>query len=184
MDQRPARDKVLKHLRTAVAAGTGLALACSGPHKGGAQQTQGGGSDEGPPIVCDPLPPPMNCDMELTTDRLDSMLDTDARCVKTDRGFGIELSLVVRQFFRPPRLEIAGEPTIEGAKLLNKKGHQESLILTCLPEEGKKAFHVTVRFACDTKSFISAIEVPVPVTMTEGLSVEPVVTAVRQNEKK
>lgn len=128
----------------------------------------------------------MNCEMELTTDSLDSLLQTDARCVKTDQGLAIDLSLAVQQFFGPPRLKIAGEPTIEGAKLLNKNktGHPESLLLTCLPEKGKKALGVTVPFACDTKSFTSAIEVHVPARMTEGLSVEPVVTAGPKSQKE
>lgn len=172
----PTREKVLKHLRAAAVAGASLAMACgpgqSGGKGAGAQTPREpqrpGEHTDGPPMVCDPLPPPMNCEAESRPGYLSTYLYRSARWVRTPRGFAVELRLEVAGRAGAQGLDFGADPQVKGARVLKVTKQGRWRVLTVVPGKGQKAFTVEVPILCNGRPAELALDVNTTGVPKEG----------------
>jgi hypothetical protein len=130
------RGRVLRHLRRllpkTVIAGAAL-------HLSGCDVT-------GPPIVCDPLPPPVDCSAELTTEYLSQWAWWQARWVQREDGLAIEIFVDLSR----QNLHFTAEPGLEGATAVDLTTGETSLTIICTPAVSATAVNVTVPVTCDS----------------------------------
>ncbi|MHC4443255.1 MAG: hypothetical protein ACYTF1_09355 [Planctomycetota bacterium] len=133
----PVRIKTLRHMRkllikTAAAGATLSVAGSSGPCN----------------IVCDPLPPPVDCTTDLTSNYLDFWISQSARWVQSDSGLAIEISLSIAQLADPSSLLFTGDPVLEGATLVESNNGGTSLTFTCVPDQGATTVTVSAPISC------------------------------------
>ena len=176
----PAREKVLRHLRTAAVAGASLAMACgpgqSGGKGAGAQTPpepqKPGEHKDGPPMVCDPLPPPMNCEADSRPGYLSTYLYRQARWVRTPRGFVVELRLEVTGRAGSRGLDFAADPRVMGAGVLKLTKDGRRRVLSILPGKGQKGFTVEVPLLCSGRPAELALDVNTAGTPKDGATLQ------------
>lgn len=144
------RQKVLRHLKMATTAGIGVALACSGAcgASSSSQQHPTTTIPEAPPIVCDPLPPPIRCDMEMIPQNLATILTATAIRVETDKGPAVKVSLELPGYPGAEVLSIAGRPELKGGKTLTERRERNIYELVALPDPGRKNMELKVLLQC------------------------------------
>jgi hypothetical protein len=176
----PAREKVLKHLRAAAVVGASLSMACgpgqSGGKGAGAQTPREpqkpGEHKDGPPMVCDPLPPPVNCDADSRSGLLSNYLYRSARWVRTPTGFVVELRIEVAYWAGSHGLDFAADPRVKGAGVLKVTKEAKLRLLTILPGKGQKGFTVDVPLLCGDRPADLRLDVNTTGTPVQGAPLE------------
>jgi hypothetical protein len=133
------REKVQRHLREALAdaAFGGLALGAA------ASWAQG----KGPPVVCDPLPPPIRCEDAPTVAELGRRLSPRAAPVKEGGETLVRLRF---DGYGPVQL---GAPRADGAVLVRERpGPADRFEATFEPNKKGAKFRVTVPVECAKRS--------------------------------
>lgn len=179
----PAREKVLRHLKTAAVAGASLAMACR-PGAGGKGQgshnpqepQKPGEHKDGPPLVCDPLPPPLNCDMASKPGYLNTFLYREAKWVLGPRGWTVELRLEVAGWTEPQGLDFAADPKVKGAEVLKVTKEGRKRVLSLLPAKGAKSFTVELPMLCGGRPAELKLDVDTTAAPSPGAQLEVRVT--------
>ncbi|UCE61517.1 MAG: hypothetical protein JSU63_07160 [Phycisphaerales bacterium] len=133
---RPVRNRTLHHMRKLLAdtAVAGAALHLSG----------------GCFLSVDPLPPPLDCTADLTGDTLDDWLywqSRRARWIQTEDELRILVELGV--WDAESKVSISGEPTLEGATLLESQTADTSMTFTCIPVDGATSAAISFPIRCE-----------------------------------
>jgi hypothetical protein len=172
----PARESVLRHLKTAALAGASLALACKGPSAGGTDPNKNEPQEpppptshrDGPPIVCDPLPPPVNCEAISDSAYLITFLSKEAKVVRTEKGMGVELSVTAGYGPQQESLRFPQKPKLKGAEAIKVELLGAQLRVVFIPEKGAKKVTVEAPLACGERSTVVTFEVDVSAKPVEG----------------
>lgn len=181
----PAREAVLKHLRTAALTGAGLALACSGgPAKGDSPTTA---SDTGrippaerpdePPMVCDPLPPPINCDHPEELGTLQSVVGREAQWVETEKGLGVRVTVTLWSQRQPGAATFEEGAEVTGGTLLSAEREPERFIAVFVPSETGTTVRLLLHLRCETRTIPLALSVELPAKGQAGQSMRPEIVA-------
>ncbi len=131
MPTRRVRDRTLRHLRKLLAdTGTaGAALCMSGC------------------IGCDPPPPPVDCTSDLTTSYIHEWAYWRAQWINTEDQLSILVEVDLWDYEK--KLAFAGEPTLEGATLLESEITETSMMFTFTPLEGVTSVTAFVPMQCE-----------------------------------
>ena len=163
-------------MKTAAVAGASLALACKGPSAGGTDPNKNEPQEpppptshrDGPPIVCDPLPPPVNCEAISDTSYAITFLSKEAKVVKTEKGLGVELSVTAGYGPQQESLRFPEKPKLKGAEAVKVDLLGARLVVVFVPEKGAKKVAVETPLACGQRSTTVTFEVDVSAPPKEG----------------
>jgi hypothetical protein len=156
------RERTISHLeklmRTATAAGAGLALVCNAQTKG-----------QKPPVVCDPLPPPVGCCENPDQFLVRGCLDHQTQWHKVGGAWVLRLSLWA--IHRPVKGVISfdalkkGSVRVQGAILRDFIKESQKVTLELAPVRNPKQVEVELSVQCDQKT--------IPLKLTLDLSEPP-----------
>jgi len=118
----------------------------------GAALSMGGSQCDRPPIVCDPLPPPINCALELTSEYLSQFVSRQVRWVSDGSGSNIEVVLTVIEWDTSSDLSFSGAPALEGGTLVQSNILETTATFVIAPLDGATTVNITVPVNCQEKS--------------------------------
>jgi hypothetical protein len=154
------RRRALEHLesilkKTAAGAALGL-VACEG----------GCG-----PMVCDPLPPPLECTGDASTSAILEYISASAAWRSNEGDFVVGVTLGVHLYEANGSLVFSGDPDATGAVLSNVVRQDHQLQFYCTPDEGATEVVVVVPVACNGADEELVVTLQVDGEPAEGLSV-------------
>lgn len=128
------RQRIERHLRQLVTAGavTGASLqltAC-------------------PPVVCDPLPPPLTCSGDMGTDDFNSWIYRSAMWISSGGGVLASVTLQIELYGDAGRLAFTAAPTLQGGSLVDHTLTEHQLDLKIRPDTGVDEVLITVPVDC------------------------------------
>jgi hypothetical protein len=158
------RQRIERHLRQLVTAGavTGASLqltAC-------------------PPVVCDPLPPPLTCSGDMGTDDFNSWIYRNAMWISADAGVLASVTLQIELYGDAGRLAFTAVPVVQGGTLVHHTLAERQLDLQVRPDSGVDEVLITVPVDCKgiAEQLVLALDVStaaqvgqsIPVASAEG----------------
>jgi len=131
----PARSKTMCHLRRLLLVGAagGAASQCTGC-----------------PIVCDPLPPPMQCSADPGAYALFERLYPGATWQREATEWVVAVRMTYSPYGDDDPVTFTGPPVIVGGTLRGHAVTGATLEFTFLPDAGATTVEVTVPLDCDT----------------------------------
>lgn len=123
---------------------------------------------DGPPIVCDPLPPPVNCEAISDTSYAITFLSKEAKVVSTEKGLGVELSVTAGYGPQQDSLRFPEKPKLKGAEAIKVDLLGARLVVVFVPERGAKKVTVEMPLACGQRSTVITFEVDISAPPKEG----------------
>jgi hypothetical protein len=148
-----ARQRTLRHLRGLLAkAVAGAALGATGC--------------DPPPIVCDPLPPPVDC-TDLAAGDVARWLTGDATWIGTAAEAGIR----VRLSFYGSEVTFVGSPTVDAGTTQDVEADMGELTFTYVPAAGVETARVSVMVQCRSDSATVVMMLDLQGTAAPGVAV-------------
>lgn len=124
------------------------------------------------PVVCDPLPPPLNCQSNMPLSELSNNLYVQNASWKSDsaKGFIVSVSLSKVLDYRQ-QLSFVSLGTVEGATTINQTQTANSLQVTFAPTQGAKLITAIINLKCDTFNQQVKLELDISGTPHDGSEV-------------
>ncbi len=123
------------------------------------------------PVVCDPLPPPIDCSNNPTTSTLGLYVDWRAEWTEVASSLVVRVNLQIYTSRPENNLTFSGDPELTGAVL--REVSRELLLLSfdCSPSEGVTTVDVKVPVGCNGEAESLHLKLDVSEPPVDGANV-------------
>ncbi len=105
-------------------------------------------------IACDPIPPPVNCDVQEPNDLFDMWTRRWAVWSEQEDG---TLAVALEVWLRASELTFVGEPTLENATLVSTVYLDSTRVLALAPDDGVTEATVRIPLQCESADYTLVI---------------------------
>jgi hypothetical protein len=153
------RSRTLQHLAAVVAAAGALVEASCASHADPVYSQKADAPSpaplERPPVVCDPMPPPMQCPPEITAEKLGDWLSTNVTWNSASA------KLVLANRYPRGAFTVPAEATVVKGQLVSSEGRYGRLEMVLVPEAGVVSLDLNIM--CGAQWILARLEVVGPV---------------------